>query len=129
MVEHEPRIEALSELLDVGSSDRLDDEHAAGRERALERSEEVALQVVDLDHDVIAPFGEGLDLEIHPAGLDGEATLVRRRSQRRHRHVGDVDGVDGEPELREAQGVASVAARDVQGSAAAEQLAILRQPL
>ena len=76
------RVERLAELLDVRAGERLVEQQPAGSQRALQRGEEVALQVAHADDDVVgaAPERVALEVERRARRRAGRARAAARRS-------------------------------------------------
>ena len=130
-LEHEPRVEPVSELLGVRPRDGLEDQDPAGCDCLREGFKQAALQVIELHDDVVVRAGQGFAFEIDPQRIDREAAIERGCLQRVDRNVGDVDGVNLEPEPREVRRVSAVATRDVQRASTARTgqcRAVLGQP-
>src|SRR5204863_4133376 len=70
LLEQVVRVEAAAELIDVRPPERLVEQQSARRERALERPEELALQVVQRDDHVVRACRQRLVLEVDDARCD-----------------------------------------------------------
>src|SRR5439155_244752 len=111
-------------LLEAAYRRDLGQEHAADRERALDRRKEPRLSVVEAAHEVVVTGRQTFSLEIADHRLELEAFVARCLACERETDRRDVDRRDLEATPRHRDGQAARARGDVERTAPARQLVI-----